>query len=220
LSSLSKSKSAVIYGGSFNPPHIGHIAILSYALDFFDADFYIVPTRTPPHKKVDVPFNKRFDWAAKTFSIYDLDNLFITDMENYIEGTNYAIKNVEYFTRYYEDVILLVGEDALGSIESWYEYEKLLGIAKLAVYPRTREGSLYKRGKSVLGALYSRIIGLDFPLFEVSSSAIRDRVRNGKSIIGLVPECIRKDVEKVYIAESKISKGGTQICQRVSCLVK
>jgi len=198
LNSLSKSKTAVVYGGSFNPPHFGHIAMLSYALDFFDADFYIVPTKTPPHKRVYVSFDERFNWASKVFSSFSKDNLFITDMENHIDGTNYAIRNVDYFIQYYEEVFLLVGEDALGNIETWYDYEKLLSLARLAVYPRTRDGNLYMRGKSVLGQLYSRVLELNFPLFEVSSSDIRERIRAGKSIIGLVPECIREDVERIY----------------------
>ncbi|HOS52280.1 MAG TPA: nicotinate (nicotinamide) nucleotide adenylyltransferase [Fervidobacterium sp.] len=209
LNSLSKSKTAVVYGGSFNPPHFGHIAILSYAFDFFDADFYIVPTRMPPHKKVHVSFEERFRWASKVFSSFEKDNLFVTDMENHIEGMNYAIKNVDYFIQYYEEVILLVGEDALGNIESWYEYEKLLSLAKLAVYPRTRDGSLYKRGKSVLGQLYSRVVELNFPLFEVSSSDIRERIREGKSVVGLLPECIRKDVEMVY-SVTRFFEGGKE----------
>ncbi|WP_249741792.1 nicotinate-nicotinamide nucleotide adenylyltransferase [Fervidobacterium pennivorans subsp. shakshaketiis] len=200
LSSLTKNDTAVVFGSSFNPPHVGHIVICNYALNFFDADFYIVPTNVPPHKKLAVPFEKRFDWAVKTYRVFsDVDRgIFITDMERHIEGVNYAIRNVEYFLKYYRKVILLVGEDALGNIERWYRYDELLSKSILAVYPRTRDGSLYKRGREVLGNLYDRVLELNFPIVEVSSSEIRRFVREGKTITGLVPKEIEDEVRETY----------------------
>ncbi|AFG34316.1 nicotinate/nicotinamide nucleotide adenylyltransferase [Fervidobacterium pennivorans DSM 9078] len=200
LNSLTKNDTAVVFGSSFNPPHVGHVVILNYALNYFDADFYIVPTNVPPHKKLAVPFEKRFDWAVKTYKVFSDTNkaIFITDMERHIEGVNYAIHNVEYFLKYYKKVILLVGEDALGNIERWYRYDELLNKSTLAVYPRTRDGSLYKRGREVLGKLYNRVLELNFPIVEVSSSEIRRFVREGKTITGLVPKEIEDEVIGTY----------------------
>ncbi|ANE40825.1 MULTISPECIES: nicotinate (nicotinamide) nucleotide adenylyltransferase [Fervidobacterium] len=200
LNSLTKNDTAVVFGSSFNPPHVGHVVILNYAVNYFDADFYIVPTNVPPHKKLAVPFEKRFDWAVKTYKVFSDTNkaIFITDMERHIEGVNYAIHNVEYFLKYYKKVILLVGEDALGNIERWYRYDELLNKSTLAVYPRTRDGSLYKRGREVLGKLYNRVLELNFPIVEVSSSEIRRFVREGKTITGLVPKEIEDEVIETY----------------------
>lgn len=200
LNSLTKNDTAVVFGSSFNPPHVGHVVILNYALNYFDADFYIVPTNVPPHKKLAVPFEKRFDWAVKTYKVFSDTNkaIFITDMERHIEGVNYAIHNVEYFLKYYKKVILLVGEDALGNIERWYRYDELLNKSTLAVYPRTRDGSIYKRGREVLGKLYNRVLELNFPIVEVSSSEIRRFVREGKTITGLVPKEIEDEVIETY----------------------
>jgi len=198
LNSLSKSNTAVVFGSSFNPPHIGHLVILNHAVNYFSADFYIVPTKTPPHKTLYVPFEKRFDWAIKTFRVFEESNVFLTDMERHIAGVNYAMHNVEYFLKYYEKVVLLVGEDALGNIELWYKYDELLRKSQLAVYPRTRDGRLYKRGRDVLGELYKSVIELDFPIVEISSSEIRKCVREGKIITGMVPKEIETDVIGVY----------------------
>jgi nicotinate-nucleotide adenylyltransferase len=200
LTSFTKNDTAVVFGSSFNPPHVGHVVILNYALNYFDVDFYIVPTNVPPHKKLAVPFEKRFDWAVKTYKVFSDTNkaIFITDMERHIEGVNYAIHNVEYFLKYYKKVILLVGEDALGNIERWYRYDELLNKSTLAVYPRTRDGSLYKRGREVLGKLYNRVLELNFPIVEVSSSEIRRFVREGKTITGLVPKEIEDEVIETY----------------------
>jgi nicotinate-nucleotide adenylyltransferase len=200
LTSFTKNDTAVVFGSSFNPPHVGHVVILNYALNYFDADFYIVPTNVPPHKKLAVPFEKRFDWAVKTYKVFSDTNkaIFITDMERHIEGVNYAIHNVEYFLKYYKKVILLVGEDALGNIERWYRYDELLNKSTLAVYPRTRDGNLYKRGREVLGKLYNRVLELNFPIVEVSSSEIRRFVREGKTITGLVPKEIEDEVIETY----------------------
>ncbi|MGB9796041.1 nicotinate-nicotinamide nucleotide adenylyltransferase [Fervidobacterium riparium] len=200
LNSLSKNDTAVLFGSSFNPPHLGHLVIFNYAFNYFDADFYILPTKNPPHKAINVPFEKRFEWAVKTFQVFksQYKGLYITDLEKHIEGVNYAIYNVEYFLNYYRNVILLIGEDALGNIEKWFKYEELLRKSTLAVYPRTRDGRLYKRGHDVLGELYDKVLELDFPIIEISSSDIRRFVREGKSITGLVPTEIEDDVIKTY----------------------
>ncbi len=211
LTSFSKSDTCVIFGGSFNPPHIGHTVILSYALDYFNADFYIIPTKTPPHKVVDIDFDKRFEWVMKSFKCFDTykkNQIFLWDLEKHIFGVNYAIKNVEYFRKYYSNTIILVGEDALGNIEKWYKYEELLNITTFAIYPRTRDGSLYKRGQQILGNLYSNVIELrDFPLIEISSSDIRKRIVEGKSIIGFVDGEILEDVTNTYLMHHR-SHGG------------
>ncbi|MEN3041826.1 MAG: nicotinate-nicotinamide nucleotide adenylyltransferase [Fervidobacterium sp.] len=200
LNSFSKSDTCVIFGGSFNPPHVAHTIVLSYAIDVFNADFYVLPTKTPPHKDVNIPFSKRFEWTEKSFSCFEkIDNVFIWDLEKYIEGVNYAIRNVEEFSKYYKNIVLLVGEDALGNIENWYEYKRIFDMAFFAVYPRTRNGELYERGKRILGDYYSKVIELkNFPLLEISSSDIRKRIIQGKSIHGMVNENIIDDVVKTF----------------------
>ncbi|MGC8820862.1 MAG: nicotinate-nicotinamide nucleotide adenylyltransferase [Fervidobacterium sp.] len=202
LNLYSKNSSCVIFGGSFNPPHVGHIVVFSYALDYFNADFYVLPTKTPPHKSVDVSFEKRFEWVVKSFDKfrdYQKNPIFIWDLEKHIKGINYAIKNVEYIRNYYSNVIILVGEDALGNIEKWYMYEQLLSTTTFAIYPRTKDGSLYERGRKVLGRLYSNVLELtNFPVVEVSSSEIRERIKTGKNVIGLVDDSITNDVVNVY----------------------
>ncbi len=192
-----KSDSAVIYGGSFNPPHIGHIIILSYALSLSDGDFYVVTAANPPHKSLEVDFEKRFEWTKKTFSRFS--NIQITDIERKLGGINYAIRTVDFFLNYYKNVTLLIGEDGLGNIEKWYKYDELLSKVTFAIYPRTRDGMLYKRGKEILGSLYDKsIIELDTPLIEISSSEIRKRVKEGKSIVGMVVDEIIEEVKRVY----------------------
>ncbi|ODN30963.1 nicotinate-nucleotide adenylyltransferase [Fervidobacterium thailandense] len=196
MSSFSRSNRALIFGGSFNPPHVGHVIILNYAIEDFDGDVFILPTHVPPHKVVDVPYEKRFQWARETFKVLRYPKLYLYDLEPHIQGVNYAIKNVEHFLSYYKEIVLLVGEDALGNIERWYEYERLLSLCRFLVYPRTRDGSLFARGKMILGELYDKsVVELNAPLIEISSSEIRERVRLGKSIVGMVPYDLLDDIE-------------------------
>lgn len=198
LSSFTRSDAAVIFGGSFNPPHTGHQIVVAYALELFDGDFFVLPTKAPPHKTVEIPFEKRFEWAVRAFEPFGTPRLFVYDLERHIEGVNYAIKNVEHFAKHYDKIFLLVGEDALGNIERWYDYRRLLGMTTFLVYPRTRDGSLFARGRQVLGELYNSVVELKMPLVEISSSEIRERIARGASVVGLVPEAIRRDVENAY----------------------
>lgn len=199
LSSFSRSKKALVFGGSFNPPHVGHVIILNYATETFDGDVFVLPTHVPPHKVVDIPFEKRFYWAVETFKILKNSRLYVYDLERHIEGVNYAIRNVEHFLEYYDEVVLLVGEDAFGNIEKWFEYEKLFSLCQFLVYPRTRDGALYARGRKILGQLYDKsVIRLNAPLVELSSSEIRERVKLGKSIAGMVPSNLQDDIEETF----------------------
>lgn len=200
LNIKNRRTTCVIFGGSFNPPHVGHQIVFSYALDLFDGDFFILPTKKPPHKEVKIDFYKRFYWAEESFKDFKSENVFLWDLENHIEGVNYAIKNVQFFLPYYDKIIILAGEDALGNIEKWYQYEKLFEYAYFAIYPRTKDGYLYERGRKVLKDLYSRIIELrDFPIVEISSTEIRNRVIEKKNIIGMVDNRIIDDVIDTFL---------------------
>lgn len=196
---LNIKNSIVIFGGSFNPPHNGHIIIAQLVRELFKySDMHIIPNSTPPHKKVEVSFSKRFLMTKKTFE--KINNIVVSDIENKLGGISYAINTIKYYENQYNKIFYLVGEDSLLSIDKWYKYEEILKRVTLIVYPRyrTKIKDKYEQIENTIKYLPHSIYLLDLPLIEISSSLIRQRVKEGKSIYGFVPDSIIDIVKEVY----------------------
>ncbi|QTA38809.1 nicotinate (nicotinamide) nucleotide adenylyltransferase [Thermosipho ferrireducens] len=194
---LNLENSLIIFGGSFNPPHNGHVMIANLVIELFKGmEFHIVPSATPPHKKVSIEFLKRYEMARIAFS--KIKGVKVVDTEYKLGGISYAVNTVNYYKKFFDNIFYLVGEDALASIEKWYKYEELLKKVIMIVYPRYKDESLVERANSVLGELAEKIYMLDLPIIQISSTFIRDRVKKGLSVYGFVPESIIPIVEEVY----------------------
>ncbi|OOC37373.1 nicotinate-nucleotide adenylyltransferase [Thermosipho melanesiensis] len=194
---LSLKNSLVIYGGSFNPPHNGHIIIAQLVREMFRfADFHVVTSSTPPHKKVDVSFKERFFLTKKAFE--KVEGITVSDIEHRLGGVSYAINTIEYYEKKYSHIFFLVGEDALYSIEKWYRYEDILKKAHMLVYPRFKDELVYKKVERVLESLSNSIYILKLPLIQISSTVVRERAIKGLSLYGFVPQHIISYVEEIY----------------------
>lgn len=187
-----------IFGGTFNPPHVGHLIVAQYALELLQLDLlYIVPAYRPPHRSNDIaPFELRFEWCVKTF---ELKNVVVSDYERTRNDISYSLYTVQHFAeRHHTTPYFIVGEDALGYIETWHRYKDLLNSCYLAVYPRYCGRPFHERAKKVLGELFERVVFLEAPLIEISASEIRSRVKQGKSIKGMVVSQIEGSVVTYY----------------------
>jgi nicotinate-nucleotide adenylyltransferase len=193
---LNIKNSLVIFGGSFNPPHNGHIIIAQMVKELFKkSDFHIVPSSIPPHKEVEVPFGIRYELTKIAFK---KTGLFVSDVENKLGGVSYAINTVNHYKKTFDNIFFLVGEDALLTIEKWYKYEELLNKVKMIVYPRYKNLEVIKRAENALGELSSSIYILDLPLIQISSTLIRERLKKKLSIYGFVPDELIPYLEEVY----------------------
>jgi len=181
----------ILFGGSFNPPHIGHRIIAEIAYDEFKPDrFLIVPAGNPPHKSINfiANFDKRYSWCEKVFS----ENYFeVSDIENNLPSPSFTIRTVEYFSNFDKNIFLLIGEDSFKSFHKWYKWEELLKKVKLIVYPRYF-------GEKSSGLDDSEVIKLQSPIIEISSTDIRQRIKKRKTIKGMVDDKILKEVLKEY----------------------
>jgi len=193
---LNIKNSLVIFGGSFNPPHNGHIIISQMVSELFkNSDFHIVPSSLPPHKEVEVPFGIRYELAKIAFK---KTGLFVSDIENKLGGISYAINTVNHYFKTYKNIFFLVGEDALNTIEKWYKYDELLSKVKMIVYPRYNNIEMIKRAEKALGEISSSIFMLNLPLIQISSTMIRERLKKKLSVYGFVPDELIPYLEEVY----------------------
>lgn len=173
-----------IFGGSFNPPHIGHVEAASAALAMLSADrLFIIPCFTPPHKEQaggSPSAEKRFELTSLAFS--RLHNTEVLDIELVRGGKSYTVDTLEELkTRWPDDeLFLLMGTDMLECFESWRNFRRIFQLVTLAVFPR-EEGKcarISEMAEKLKGEYGARIEVLNFTPVEISSTQLRELLRN------------------------------------------
>ena len=175
--------------GTFNPVHTGHIKIAKSVKEQFSFERVIfVPTPSPPHKNSDVAsFSNRFEMLKLALGEEN-----VSDIETKIEPPNYTYKTIEKLGK----CAFILGYDQFEKIESWKKPDYLKEMLEFIVIPR--------RGTKEIDFAHLREKGynfkiVDFEPIDVSSTQIRERVKNGENIDGLVD----KKVEN-YINEQRL----------------
>lgn len=174
-----------IYGGSFNPPHLGHIEAAKHISQQLEPDvFYIIPDNIPPHKQLD-EFSpspeERLEMCRAAFG--GIENVCVSDMEIKREGKSYTADTVALLREQYpeDELFLCMSTDMFMSFRTWYRYQYLLNTCTLAVSRRGEdEDSLLEAFARELGTeTETNIVFIDFEPLVMSSSDIRDRLRVG-----------------------------------------
>ena len=188
-----------IYGGSFNPPHIGHAEAARAAYKALKPDkFLIIPTNTPPHKELEANSpspEQRLEFCRLAFG--DIPGAEVSDMELRREGKSYTADTVDALLEQYPgaEICIVMGTDMFLSFRSWYRWQHMLETCTLAVLSREdfdrREIENFKAElETENGAKVILIPHLPLPM---SSTEIRERLRRGLGSDDLcqgVYECI------------------------------
>ena len=189
----------VVYGGSFNPPHLGHVeAARTVSAELAPDKFLIIPTNVSPHKMLaegSPEPRARHEMCRLAFA--DIPGAEISDMELRREGKSYTAQTVEELRRSFPDdeLILVMGTDMFLSFETWYRFEYLLENCTLAVLARDEDEDIQlRRQRDALTEKYgARVIILKHDPVAASSSDIRERLRFG---IGseLLPDSVYSEI--------------------------
>ena len=188
-----------ILGGTFDPPHIGHLVLASVAADQLGLERVIfIPAGIPPHKR-GLPLSSATDRLLLTRLAIAGEAAFeLSSIEIERPGVSYTIETVEELARMYGDGVdltLVMASDALASIDTWREPDRLLELVELAVGPRPG-WALPSRDDLVRrwGPRHSRIALLEAPPLGISSSDLRARVSAGRPIRYLVPRAVEDEI--------------------------
>jgi nicotinate-nucleotide adenylyltransferase len=196
-----------VLGGTFDPPHVGHLWLAALAADELGLDrVLLMPAGQPPHKggRIVSRVSDRLLMTRLAVAGQDLFELCPIELER--PGPSYTIDSVAELKRAHPDakLFLVMAADSLEQIDSWREPDRLLDEVEWAVGPRP--GSRLP-DRSVLedrfGKRAERIHLLDGPGLEVSSSEIRRRVAAGRTIRYLVPP----DVEELILQRRLYRRG-------------
>ncbi len=183
-----------IMGGLFDPIHYGHLTLAEQAREAFSLNGVLfVVSCNPPHRheKPIASFENRLQMAGLAT---DSNNFFmVSDLEKELDGPGYTLSMVELLKDRYSDVIwhLILGADNVESFELWHRPEELIKKVKILVGGRPG----YKT-ESNNSAWNKAVYHFEMPLMEVSSTLIRQRLKEGRSIRYLLPDEARTFIEK------------------------
>jgi nicotinate-nucleotide adenylyltransferase len=180
-----------ILGGTFNPPHVGHLVMAQEALDQLGLDrVVLMPVATPPHKEAlaDPGADVRLELCE--LATAGAPGVAVSELEIERGGASYTVDTLRALHEREPEHALtfIVGGDMAYSLPSWREPEAVLRMARLAV--AERDGLRREDIAQRLAPLHSgdRVAFFDMPRLDLSSSAIRERVAAGRSIRYLVPD--------------------------------
>ena len=188
-----------IYGGSFNPMHIGHEKIVDYVLKNLDMDkIIIIPVGIPSHRENNL---EQSDTRLKICKEIFKNNkkVEVSDIEIKAEGKSYTYDTLLKLIEIYDkdnEFFEIIGEDSLKNLKTWKNYKELLNLCKFIVFRRkddknTKIDSEFLNNKN--------IIILENEYYNMSSTEIRNKVKNKEDISGLVNEKVKNLIEKEYI---------------------
>ena len=184
-------------GGTFNPPHNGHLNLAKAWSQRLELDrFLITPTGTPPHKQSsEVPGKIRLE-MCRIAAEQSGGLLEAFDYEVRRSGQkSYSVITLSALHELYPDseIFMVMGADMFVSLESWYDFDCLKTLATFCTMPRDGIdfGQLEKH-RLHLQSVGCRGLVANLPEMDISSSVIRRRVSEGKSIHGLVPDGVEK----------------------------
>lgn len=191
-----------IYGGSFNPPHLGHLeAAKTVCAELAPDKLLIIPDNIPPHKAMD-PGSPTSEerLALCRIAFRSIPGAEISDMEIRRRGKSYTAHTVRELRERYPDdeLFLVVGSDMLLSFEEWYEFEYLLSECTLAVVSREEDDlDALRAHKALLSEKYAaRVHILQHAPLPMNSSEIRVwlRLRLGSDLLdnAVYAEIIRR----------------------------
>ena len=181
-----------IYGGSFNPIHMGHLILAESAVEDYKLDrIYFITSYISPHKKVKemLGFEERSELVRA--AIEGNPRFYHSDIEKVIGGTSYSLKTIEHFVQLHKDAELFffVGADQLVVFDKWFSYEKILEMCNVIAVNRANMclDAVNKKIDEIKKNTGYQIGQLTIPDIEISSTDLRDRIYSGRTIRYRVP---------------------------------
>jgi nicotinate-nucleotide adenylyltransferase len=189
-----------ILGGTFNPPHLGHLVCAQEAyLQLGLERVMLIPARTPPHKPVDdEPGVEHRLEMCRLAVAGDEQRLEVSDVEARRVGPSYTVDTLEELHEQTPDseLFLIIGGDVAVGFPSWREPERVLSLATLAVAerPGTGHAAVEQALRQIQGG--ERASFFDMPEIGISSTMLRDRVRAEQPTKYLVPDAVRSYIDR------------------------
>lgn len=193
-----------LFGGTFDPIHIGHMILMENVINNLDLDkIYVLPNSNPPHKLENkkTALNLRLKMVNET--IKDNPKLEINDYDYRDNEIHYTFNTINYFKKSYlnDEFFFIMGEDSFLDIEKWKNYKEILK-ENLIIFKRYSNKNFSLISKINQVRKYNKNIYLiDNIALDISSTLIRNLVKENKSIRYLVNDEVINIIkeEKLYV---------------------
>lgn len=198
-----------IFGGSFNPVHIGHLILAEYIRNEFKLDrIMFIPANIPPHKT-----EERMESAQHRFNMLNLalesnENFIISKIELNRKGPSYTVDTLTELSRTYsgEELYFICGADSLMNFYTWRNIGEIFRLAHIIIAGRAKinDEEFSKMTESLRKQFNARILISQSPLIDISSTQIRERIQKGLSIKYLVPDKVENYIRlhRLYMEEA------------------
>ena len=184
-----------LYFGTFNPIHVGHLIIANNMVENSDLDeiWMVITPHSPFKKKSNLLDNHhRFEMVYRATETYD--KIKPSDIEFGLKQPNYTIDTLAHISEKYPkyNFSLIMGEDNLKSFHKWKNYETILELYNIYVYPRISEGKIETQFNN-----HSNIHKVKAPIVEISSTLIRNGIKDKKNIRPLLSNKVWQYIDEM-----------------------
>jgi len=181
-----------VFGGNFNPVHTGHLILANDALNLLELEkILFVPAWKAPFKNEIIPTSFKDRYNMLKLAASDTKFFEVLDLESKRKGISYTYHTLTELLKKEKKLCLIIGEDQATNFTEWHEWEKILQMVDVFALKRSKKVRKYPEGLKILN---SRII-------EISSTEIREKIKNGKPVDFLLPKGVL-----AYIKEHKLYK--------------
>ena len=186
-----------IFGGTFNPIHNGHVELAKAFMKALSLDqLIIIPTYNPPHKEAPELIDGQHRINMCNIAISDISGLSVSDMEIVRGGRSFTVDTVNEYKKANSDaeIFLIIGADMFTTMHKWWRFGVLKDLCTFCAAPR-HQGEyeeLLKYSIFLKEDFEAKSQVFDFPVFDISSTEIREKIGNGEDISMLVPFGVKK----------------------------
>jgi nicotinate-nucleotide adenylyltransferase len=188
-----------ILGGTFNPPHLGHLVAAQEAYRELDLDqVTLIPAGIPPHKPVDEEPGPEHRLELCRLAVGDDERFAVSDLELRRDGPSYTVDTLDVLRSQSpsDDLFLILGGDIAAGLPNWHEPERVLELATVAIAKRrgTAKAAVDDALASLAGGERARFFQM--PRIGISSTMVRRRVRAGQPIRYFVPDRVMHYIDR------------------------
>lgn len=180
-----------VLGGTFDPPHIGHLAAAEEVRTQLHLErMLFVPAGTPPHKVGDpiTPAHHRVEMIRR--AVASNPHFFVSLIDVERPGPSYSVDTVRLLREKWDadtGIFFVIGMDMLADLPNWREPQRLVELCRLAVVNRPGYEVDMEKLEAAIPGLAEKMERVAMPLLEISGTALRRRIRGGRTIRYYVP---------------------------------
>lgn len=189
-----------IFGGAFNPVHNGHLALAEHYKKSLSLDRIIfIPTADPPHKPSDGLIDGKD--RINMLNLCVGKNELVSDMEFRRDGKSYTYLTLCELRKLYpnDEFYLIVGADQFFYFEKWYKFEEILSACTVVTAAREKNQYVEMLDFKNEHPKLKDVVVSEFDVIDISSSQIRDMIKNGEDVSCYIPESVNR-----YIKEHRL----------------